>query len=68
MKIKKSMTFREVLEKNPETAEIFARHNMHCIGCMASAFESIEAGAEAHGIDVDKLVKELNDKISKKKD
>lgn len=67
-KIKKDMSFREVIQKHPETAEVFAKNNMHCIGCMAAAFETIEQGAEAHGIDPVKLVSELNQKITKKKD
>lgn len=46
--------------KVPGAAEVFAKHGLHCIGCFVSPFETIEQGASAHGIDVEKLVKELN--------
>lgn len=36
------------------------KHGMHCLGCMAARFENIEQGALAHGIDVDKLMEDLN--------
>jgi hybrid cluster-associated redox disulfide protein len=36
------------------------KHGLHCVGCHVSAFESIEEGAMAHGIDVDALVADLN--------
>ncbi len=67
MKITKDSNLLEVVQKHPETAEVFMKHGLHCIGCMAAQYESIEQGAKAHGIDVKKLVKELNEIIEKKK-
>ena len=54
-KITKDMNFKEVLTKHPETAQVFLEKGMHCIGCMAAAFETIEQGATAHGMDIDEL-------------
>jgi hybrid cluster-associated redox disulfide protein len=65
-KITKDMSFSEVLQKHPETAVVFMSHGMHCIGCMMAQFETIEQGAVAHGIDVKKLVEDLNKAIKKK--
>lgn len=59
------MSITEVVERYPETAEIFMNAGMHCFGCMAARFENIEQGALAHGIDPDKLVEELNNAIKK---
>ena len=67
--ITKTMTFSEVLEKHPETAQIMLKHGLHCIGCHASAFENIEQGCLGHGMSeesVDNLVKEMNAAIKKK--
>ena len=66
-KITKDMTFSEVLQKHPEAAQVFMKKGMHCIGCMAATFESIEQGAQAHGIDVDSLIEDLNKAVQKKK-
>lgn len=63
--ITKNMSITEVVENYPETAEVFIKHGMHCLGCMASRFENIEQGALAHGIDVDKLIKDINIAVNK---
>jgi len=61
------MSIGDVVTKHPETAEVFFKHGMHCLGCAASQFENIQDGAEAHGIDTKKLVEDLNKTIAKKK-
>lgn len=66
-KITKDMTFGAVLEKYPEAAEVFMKYGMHCIGCAIAVSETIEQGAQAHGIDVDEIMKELNKAVKNKK-
>ncbi len=66
-KISKDMAIGEVVEKYPNTAEVFMKHGMHCLGCAAAHFENIEQGCEAHGIDAKKLVADLNKAVEKKK-
>lgn len=58
--ITKDMGIMEVVQKYPQTVEVFASSGMGCLGCAASHFENIEQGALAHGIDVDKLMEDLN--------
>lgn len=58
--ITKDMSFGEVLQRFPQTIPVFGKYGMHCIGCSMSAFETIEQGAKAHGIDVKKFVDDLN--------
>ncbi|NJD76462.1 MAG: DUF1858 domain-containing protein [Candidatus Methanoperedens sp.] len=60
MTITKEMTIEEVVTQYPETMMVFMRHGLHCVGCHVSAFESIEEGAMAHGINTDALVADLN--------
>tara|TARA_Y100000310_G_C20038945_1_gene515280 strand:+ start:184 stop:387 length:204 start_codon:yes stop_codon:yes gene_type:complete len=66
MKITKKMTFSEILEKHSEIAEVLLSKGMHCIGCPMSQMESLEEGCLAHGLNADKIVKEINEKINKK--
>jgi hybrid cluster-associated redox disulfide protein len=54
------MTIREVLQKNPKTAEVFMKHGMHCLGCPSATGETVAQAAMVHGIDVDKLIEQLN--------
>lgn len=67
MSITKDITIEEVVTKHPETMMVFMKHGLHCVGCHVSAFESIEQGAMAHGIDVNALVTDLNKVVSSKK-
>ena len=60
MKIEKTITIGELLEKYPEKADILLEAGMHCLGCPASQAETIEEACMVHGIDVDDLIKELN--------
>ncbi|MCG2717393.1 MAG: DUF1858 domain-containing protein, partial [Nanoarchaeota archaeon] len=50
------MTISEVVAKHPETIEVFLEHGMGCFGCGIAQFETVAQGAEAHGIDVKKLM------------
>ena len=66
-KITKKMSIAEIVEKYPDTFEVFQKHGLHCVGCAAARFENLEDGAKAHGIDIDELVEDLNKAVSKKK-
>ncbi|CAG0959465.1 MAG: DUF1858 domain-containing protein [Candidatus Methanoperedens sp.] len=67
MTITKDIKIEEVVSQYPETMMVFMKHGLHCVGCHVSAFESIEDGAMAHGINVDALVDDLNKVISSRK-
>jgi hybrid cluster-associated redox disulfide protein len=60
-------TLGETLEQYPETMEVFAQFGMRCIGCAISMHETIVQGAEAHGINVNDLLKKINDAIKKER-
>lgn len=59
-KIRKDMTFNEVLRAYPDTVKVFRKYGMNCFGCLGAEAESIEYGAVAHGINVEQLVEDLN--------
>ncbi|MDH7576405.1 MAG: DUF1858 domain-containing protein [Bacillota bacterium] len=58
--ITKDMTIAEVLARSPQTAQVFLSYGMHCLDCPTARGESIEEAAEAHGINVDELLNQLN--------
>ena len=66
MTITKEMGIMEVVSQYPETVEVFVNAGMGCLGCAAAHFENIEQGAVAHGIDIDKLIEDLNAAIEAK--
>lgn len=63
--INRKMSIEEVVKKYPETVATFERHGLGCVGCQAALFESIEQGAEVHGIDVEALITDLNKEIKR---
>ncbi len=58
--ITKDTPINEVLRQCPAAREVFVRHGMGCIGCMAAADETVAGGARMHEVDVEKLIAELN--------
>ena len=66
-KINKDMKIEEILQEYPESVEVFLKHGFQCLGCAAASFENLEDGTKAHGIDVNKLVEELNKAVKEGK-
>ena len=60
MEINKNTKIGELLENEPEKAEILLNAGMHCLGCPSAQAETLEEACAVHGIDVEELVAELN--------
>ena len=65
--ITKDMTISQLLMLDPGCASVLMEAGMHCIGCPASAGESIEQAGAVHGLDVDELLANLNAYFQNKK-
>ena len=59
-KIDETMLVSDVLEEHPEAEDIFIAHGLNCLGCPASARESLKEAADGHSIDLSKLIEDLN--------
>ena len=57
------MLIGDIAKKYPSAIGVMFEHGMHCIGCHVSAWETLEQGANSHGIEVDKLVEDLNKEL-----
>lgn len=66
-KITKNMTIKDVLEIDQTLADVLMGFGMHCIFCPMSQMETLEEAAQVHEIDVDFLVKKLNENKSSAK-
>ncbi|MBC8515186.1 iron-sulfur cluster assembly accessory protein [bacterium] len=61
--IKKEMTIGDILSTYPYAADVMTRHGIHCVGCGAATFETLEQGLAVHGKtteELEALVDELN--------
>lgn len=59
--IKKEMTIGEILRTAPNVAPLLMEAGMHCLGCPSAQGESLEEAAMVHGIDIDALMKAIQE-------
>lgn len=60
------MRIIDLLERYPEAKEVLVAHGMGCCDCMGASLETLENGAHMHGIDLSKLMEELDKKLGHK--
>ncbi len=65
-KITKKDNLAKLVTKYPELTEtLMFKYGLHCLGCMAASFETLEEGAKTHGM-TDKQIKTMVDNLNKK--
>ena len=71
-KITRNMSFGELFdrfpEKQEELASVLSEAGLHCLGCAAATFESLEEGLMAHGFEeakINSIMQKLNDIVAK---
>ncbi|KXL53986.1 hypothetical protein CLNEO_00820 [Anaerotignum neopropionicum] len=66
MKATKDMTIGELLMMDRGAAAILMGNGMHCVGCPSAAGETLEEASMVHGMDVEKLMQDINDYLANK--
>ena len=64
--ITKDTLIGEVVEKFPAAVDTLLGEGVHCVGCGASGFESIEQGLQVHGKskeEITDVVKRMNEAL-----
>jgi len=61
--IHKDMLILEILQRYPQTREVFARYAMPCDRCMGAVHGSLADGARMHGVPLGALIRELEESI-----
>jgi hybrid cluster-associated redox disulfide protein len=67
--ITKNSNLGEIVYKYPEAAEILLDYGLHCVGCFASSFDTIEEGAKIHQFsddEVEEMVTRINEAVNHK--
>ena len=74
-RINKEMTIEEIFSRFPHKSQKLAQEmtnrGLHCVGCGAATWETLEAGMLSHGFsseDIDEMVGRLNDILAEKVD
>ena len=60
MKATKDMTIGELLMINRGAGQILMQNGMHCVGCPSAAGETLEETSMVHGMDINKLLSDIN--------
>lgn len=66
MKATKDMTIGELLMMERGIGAVLMENGMHCVGCPSAAGETIEEASLVHGMDIDKLISEINEYLATK--
>lgn len=64
MKFNKDTQIQEVILHDTKTAKIFMRRNIHCLSCPFTMEETIEVAAKKHNVNLDELLKEINEVVA----
>ena len=62
--VTKDTIIGDILDMDRTTATYFLDMGMHCLGCPSSRGETLEEACMVHGVDVNELIKKLNDHMA----
>jgi hydrid cluster protein-associated redox disulfide domain len=65
MIITEEMLVCDIIDMNEKLEEVFMKHNLPCLGCPGAMQETLKEAAEGHGIDINALLRDLNEENSK---
>lgn len=67
VKVTKDVNLGELIFKYPQVEEILLDYGLHCVGCFANSFDTLEMGAKIHGYsdeEITEMVQRVNEVIS----
>ncbi len=65
--ITKEMSMEQIITEYPDVIPLFFEYGLHCVNCGYAAYDTLEAGCRAHGMDdetIAELLKDLNELIT----
>ena len=66
MQVTKDMTIGELLMMDRSAGAILMQNGMHCVGCPSAVGETLEEASMVHGMDIDKLLSDINAYLASK--
>ncbi len=65
--VTKDMVLGDIVERFPQAAFVMSQFGLHCVGCHANVFDTVEAGAKVHGMsdsEIAEMLAEVNKVIA----
>ena len=66
MEITKQTIIGDMLKEDQGIAMVLMQQGMHCVGCPASAGESLEEACMVHGLDADSVLEAVKEYVANK--
>jgi hybrid cluster-associated redox disulfide protein len=63
--VNKDMLIMDALALDNSLVPVMQSHGLHCFGCPSSRGKSLEMAALNHGVDIDKLIADMNAHLAK---
>lgn len=57
-----------LMQECPRAAELLAEYGLHCVSCFASEYDTLEMGAQVHGMrdeEMNEMIAEINEQLEK---
>ncbi len=57
-----------IVEECPRAGELLAEYGLHCVNCFANEFDTLEMGAQVHGMNAEgmqEMIDEINEQLDK---
>ena len=64
--ISQSLTVSEILQKYPETSQIFMEEKTACVGCYMARFCNLRDVAASYSLEIEKLLHDLSHSVQNK--
>lgn len=64
----KSDLLINIAKDSPRAAELLTEYGLHCLTCFLKEYETLEVGAQVHGMtddELDNMIKEINTQLEK---
>ena len=65
-KVTKDMLIGDILVLDRGIGDILMQSGRHCVGCPSSAGETLDEACAVHGMDVDKVLADINEYLANK--
>ena len=65
--VTKDMILGDIVERFPQAVFVMSQFGLHCVGCHANGFDTVEAGSKAHGMpdqEMNEMLAEVNKVIA----
>ena len=62
----KNILMSDLVFAHPKVAEVLMDYGLHCIGCVANSFDTVEMGAKVHGMsdeEINEMMVRVNEAV-----